>query len=229
METRKRSSIKLTGGPHGIPRAVVHEVQRGRLLDAMADVIAEEGYLATTVHKVLASARISRRTYYELFKDKEDCFLVAYDEIAELVLETAKAACREPGARPERRIETGVRAILELIEREPNPARMFIVEVLAAGNSAREQRSRTMERLSELVAGALVDRGDDPTEALLQARVLIGGVHEIVYDSLIRGRTDGLTEIAGDVVPGYLSPRTPSMTVAPLAPPRAREEAVHGR
>jgi AcrR family transcriptional regulator len=205
METRKRSSIKLTGGPHGIPRAVVHEVQRGRLLDAMADVIGEEGYLATTVHKVLTRARISRRTYYELFKDKEDCFLIAYDEIAEQVVETAKAACREAGSTPERRIEAGVRSILELTEREPNVARMFIVEVLAAGNTAREQRSRTMERLSELVGDALVDRGDDRQEALLHARVLIGGVHEIVYDSLIRGRAENLTDIAGEVVASYLS------------------------
>lgn len=213
METRKRSSIKLTGGPHGIPRAVVHEVQRGRLLDAMADVIAEEGYLATTVHKVLTRARISRRTYYELFKDKEDCFLVAYDEIAEQVIETAKNACREADASPERRIESGVRAILELTEREPNVARMFIVEVLAAGNSAREQRSRTMERLTELVAGALMQRGDGRDEALLHARVLIGGVHELVYDSLVRGRVENLPELAGEVVVSYLSP----------------PEAVHGR
>jgi AcrR family transcriptional regulator len=207
METRKRSSIKLTGGPHGIPRAVVHEVQRGRLLDAMADVIAEEGYLATTVHKVLARARISRRTYYELFKDKEDCFLVAYDEIAEQVVESARAACRAADSSPERRIEAGVRSILELTEREPNVARMFIVEVLAAGNTAREQRSRTMERLSDLVADALVERGDDRTEAVLHARVLIGGVHELVYDSLIRGRTENLTEVAGEVVSSYLSPQ----------------------
>ncbi|HYI99573.1 MAG TPA: TetR/AcrR family transcriptional regulator [Thermoleophilaceae bacterium] len=206
METRKRSSIKLTGGPHGIPRAVVHEVQRGRLLDAMADVIAEEGYLATTVHKVLIRARISRRTYYELFKDKEDCFLVAYDEIAEQVIETAKAACRDADTTPERRIEAGVRSILELTEREPNVSRMFIVEVLAAGNSARESRSRTMERLTELVAGALIDRGDDRREAMLHARVLIGGVHELVYDSLIRGRVENLTETAGEIVTSYLSP-----------------------
>lgn len=207
METRKRSSIKLTGGPHGIPRAVVHEVQRGRLLDAMADVIAEEGYLSTTVHKVLTRARISRRTYYELFKDKEDCFLVAYDEIAEQAIETAKAACREEAdASPERRIEAGVRSILELTEREPNVARMFIVEVLAAGNAAREQRSRTMERLSEMVASALVERGDDRPEAVLHARVLIGGVHELVYDSLVRGRVENLTEVAGEIVASYLSP-----------------------
>ena len=205
METRKRSSIKLTGGPHGIPRAVVHEVQRGRLLDAMADVIAEEGYLATTVHKVLIRARISRRTYYELFKDKEDCFLVAYDEVAQQVIETAKAACRDADASPERRIEAGVRSILEFTEREPNVARMFIVEVLAAGNSAREQRSQTMERLSELVANALVERGDDRAEAVLHARVLIGGVHELVYDSLIRGRVENLTEVAGEIVTSYLS------------------------
>lgn len=90
METRKRPRIKLTGGPHGIPRAVVADVQRGRLLDATAEVVAESGYLTATVHMILKRAGISRRTFYELFKDKEDCFLQAYQEAVDHVIELVK-------------------------------------------------------------------------------------------------------------------------------------------
>src|SRR6218665_1921951 len=144
METRKRPSIKLTGGPHGIPRAVVHEVQRGRLLDALAEVIAEEGYLDTTVHKILKRAGISRRTFYEIFTDKEDCFLAAYQEASDHILVIVQRACRLGGT-PEVRIENGLRALLEFGERDPQVARMCVVEAMAAGDKARQRRARTME------------------------------------------------------------------------------------
>jgi AcrR family transcriptional regulator len=205
METRKRPSIKLTGGPHGIPRAIVHEVQRGRLLDALAEVIAEEGYLDTTVHKILKRAGISRRTFYEIFADKEDCFLVAYQEAADHVIVLVQRACRLGGT-PEIRIENSLRAMLEFAEREPHVARMCIVEVMAAGAKARQRRAKTMERLTGLVAGALAERCDSREEALLRARVLTGGVHEMVYDSLTRGEVDGISELAGEVVASHLAP-----------------------
>lgn len=206
METRSRPSIKLTGGPHGIPRAVVEDVQRGRLLDALAEVVSEEGYLATTVHKILKRARISRRTFYELFKDKEDCFLAAYDEAADHVIALVNESCRE-SATPERKIEDGLRTMLEFVEREPHVARACVVEVLAAGNAARERRAQAMENMTALVAMALGERSSDADEALLRARVLTGGVHELVYDRLSRGQIDGLSDLAGEVVESYLAPQ----------------------
>jgi AcrR family transcriptional regulator len=205
METRRRPTIKLTGGPHGIPRAVVHEVQRGRLLDALAEVISEEGYLNTTVHKILKRAGISRRTFYEIFDDKEDCFLIAYQEAADHVIVLVQRACRLGGT-PEIRIENSLRAMLEFAEREPNVARMCIVEVMAAGEKARERRAKTMEQLTELVAGVLEERSGSRAEALLRARVLVGGVHEMIYDSLARGEVEGVSELAGEVVASHLSP-----------------------
>lgn len=205
MATRKRPSIKLTGGPHGIPRAVVHEVQRGRLLDALAEVIAEQGYLDTTVHKILKRAGISRRTFYEIFTDKQDCFLVAYQEAADHIVVLVQRACRL-GSTPEMRIESGLRAMLEFVEREPAIARMFIVEVMAAGEKARARRAKTMEQLTGLAADALEERCDSRNEALLRARVLTGGVHEMIYDSLTRGKVAGISELAEEVVPSYLAP-----------------------
>ncbi|HEX2071763.1 MAG TPA: TetR/AcrR family transcriptional regulator [Thermoleophilaceae bacterium] len=191
---------------------MVHEVQRGRLLDALAEVIAEEGYLDTTVHKILKRAGISRRTFYEIFTDKEDCFLAAYQEAADHVIVLVQRACRLGGT-AEIRIENSLRAMLEFAEREPQVARMCIVEAMAAGEKARQRRAKTMERLTELVAGALEDRCESRDEAMLRARVLTGGVHEMVYDSLARGEVEGISDLAGDVVASYLSP----------------PEAVHGR
>lgn len=206
METRKRTTIKLTGGPHGIPRAVVHEVQRGRLLDALAEVIAKEGYLDTTVHKILKRAGISRRTFYEIFKDKEECFLVAYQEAADHLVALVQRSCRL-GSEPEIRIENGLRAIFEFVEREPRLAKMCVVEVLAAGEKARAARGATMERLTDLAADVLEERCEDRREAQLRARVLVGGVHELVYDALARGAANRITpDLAADVVASHLEP-----------------------
>jgi AcrR family transcriptional regulator len=180
-------------------------VQRGRLLDALAEVIADEGYLDTTVHKILKRAGISRRTFYEIFTDKEDCFLVAYEEAADHVLVLVQRACRLGGT-PEMRIENGLRAIFEFAEREPQVARMFVVEVMAAGEKARKRRAATMMRLTGLAADTLEERCGNRAEALLRARVLAGGVHEIVYDSLARGDTEGISELAEEVVASHLSP-----------------------
>lgn len=206
METRKRPSIKLTGGPHGLPRAVVHEVQRGRLLDATLEVVAEEGYLDATVRKILKRAGISRRTFYEIFTDKQACYIAAYDEAVDHLLGLIRAACRE-GDAPERRIENGLRALLEFVEREPSVARTCIVEVMAAGGSARERRAQTMETLTDMVARALEERSESRGEALLRARLLTGGVHEMVYGALAGGRAEGMSELAAEVTASHLSPR----------------------
>jgi AcrR family transcriptional regulator len=205
MATRKRPRIKLTGGPHGIPRELVQEVQRGRMLDAAADVIAEEGYLDATVHKILKRAGISRRTFYEIFKDKQDCFLEAYQEAVDQAFGLVREACAEADT-PEARVEGGLRALLRFAEREPKLARMCVVEVMAAGDKVRARRSETMDRLAALAADALEERCDSREEALLRARVLTGGVHEMVYDALARGRSRGLADLADDVVASYLPP-----------------------
>src|SRR6266536_1610772 len=68
----------LPRGPHSLPRDVVVRSQRTRMLRALIEVVAEKGYAATTVADVIGRAGVSRTTFYQQFKDKEDCFLVAY-------------------------------------------------------------------------------------------------------------------------------------------------------
>jgi AcrR family transcriptional regulator len=203
METLRKPTIKLTCGPHGMSRAVVYEVQRERLLDALAEVIAEEGYLNTAVQKILERAGISRRTFYEIFDDKEDCFLAAYQQAADHAIVLVQRGCRLQGT-PEIRIENGLRAMLEFAEREPAVARMWVVEVMAAGEKARVRRAKTMERLTDLVGDVLEECCESHNEALLRARVLTGGIHEMLYDSLARGDVEGISDLAEEVVAFHL-------------------------
>lgn len=206
-----QANIKLTGGPHGIPRPVVTKIQRDRLMRAMAQTVAEYGYQETTVRRLLGRAGLSRRTYYELFEDKEDCFLVAYDEVVEHVLALV-AEAYGGGERPEERIERALEAFLGFCAAEPDVARMCIVEVLAAGPAARDRRAATMERLSEMMAGALEELRGDPVLSLISARGLVGAVHELVYVPIDRGEVDRLPEIAGQIVSSQVAPLVAAKT-----------------
>src|SRR3954452_13838898 len=82
----------LPRGPHGLERDVVLASQRGRMLAAMADAVARTGYAGTTVADVVAGAGVSRKTFYEHFSDREECFLAAFDTGVDMVFGAILAA-----------------------------------------------------------------------------------------------------------------------------------------
>src|SRR5689334_20039095 len=117
---------ELPRGPHRLTRETVVESQRGRMLDAMAQAVAEKGYPATTVADVIAHAGVSRKTFYEHFRDKEDCFLAAYDTGVELLLGELRAA-GDDTQDPLERARARTRAYLETLASEPAFARTFMI------------------------------------------------------------------------------------------------------
>jgi AcrR family transcriptional regulator len=201
----RRQAVRLAPGPQGVPKTEVERVQRERLTRAMAHVVATEGYEETTVERVLVQAGVSRRTFYELFDDREDCFLAAYDEAMQDVLRVVTDAYLD-GDVPERRIEAALEAFLEFLASEPELARMCVVEVFAAGARARERRAALMERLAQLVQHALGElRGDDKLDRL-SAQALIGAVHELIYLPVDRRDSAALRGMASEIVATQVAP-----------------------
>src|SRR5919112_619662 len=128
---------RLPSGRHGLTREAVVASQRARLIDAMAAVVAEKGYAATTVADVVERAGVSRRTFYEQFADKEACFLAAYDVGLAAVLERIGSAVEaHPAAGWGVRARSGVEAFLALLAAEPAFARALQIEFLTAGPAA---------------------------------------------------------------------------------------------
>lgn len=201
----RRQAVRLAPGPQGLERAEVERVQRERLTRAMVRVVAETGYEATTVEQVLVEAGISRRTFYELFDDREDCFVAAYDDAMTRVLRVVTDAYLDC-AEPERRIEHALETFLELLAAEPDLARVCVVEVFAAGPRARERRADAMDHLAKLVQHALSDmRGDDRLDRL-SAQALIGAVHELIYAPVDRRDTASLPGMAHEIVATQVAP-----------------------
>src|SRR5207253_3634227 len=140
----------LPRGPHGLTREEVELSQRARLLQAATEAVAELGYVKTTVADILARAGVSRATFYQLFRDKEDCFIAAYELNAQFVaaamaaeLETVRAAGELD---PLEKLEHVLGVFLAALRSAPALARVFLVEVYAAGPAAIEQRRASMEQ-----------------------------------------------------------------------------------
>lgn len=186
----------LPPGKHGLSRSEVAESQRMRLLRAMAEVMATKGYARTSVADVLRRARVSRETFYELFDSKEDCFLgafeLAYHHIGQAIAAAGAEAQTTPDSAddaPIDRLAVVLQHYLNAIAADIPAARVFLIEVYAAGDAALERRLALQTGLVEIVA-ALIDT-DDPddrfaieafvaaTGSLVTARVASGGADAV--------------------------------------------------
>jgi AcrR family transcriptional regulator len=214
-------AIHLTPGAHGLPREVVAAVQRERMLDAMAEVAAREGYAYTTVAKVVATAGVSRKTFYEQFANKEECFLAAYDQTIEHVLGIIAAEYGRPGIL-RTRVRRGLQAFLRFCAAEPARARLCIVEVLAAGPAALERRLMTVQRFARFVDTVREDVPGEAAAPSLAAEAAVGGITEILYSRLLDGQAEELPELTDAIMRSQLGLLTRRRSVRHAAQAGAR-------
>jgi AcrR family transcriptional regulator len=203
----------LRPGPAVVDTDAVH---RGRLIVAMADAVAVKGYAATTISDVVARARVSRRTFYEHFADKEACFLAAYDAAADLQLAAIDAAA---GAEQtwNARLRAGVDAYLQGVAREPAITRVFLIEVLGAGPRALRRRRAVLARFAgQLRAQVELGRADQPLLRPLSsemATAVVGGINELVLLAVEQDRLHELGPLqhaASELLRGVLTPEPPA-------------------
>jgi AcrR family transcriptional regulator len=194
----------LPRGRHAASRKVVWESQRERLLAAMADAVAEKGYARVAVADVIQRAGVSRKTFYEQFANKEECFLAAYDVCVDLLLEGIDEALSAAAPDWLTGMSAGTRVYLETMEANPSMARTFLIEALAAGPVALARRAIVHERFAALLARAhTAARQELPQLPELQPyvfRACVGAINELVTDHVARSGTDGLTELAGPIL-----------------------------
>src|SRR5262245_1692817 len=132
---------RLPRGRHGLTREEVANQQRTRILAATVDAVAERGYVETRVVDIIKTAGVSRKTFYELFEDKEDCFLAAFDVASGILLKVADDGYNaHPEAPWSERITDGLANFLQIIADRPGAAKFCLVEVLAAGPKAIARR-----------------------------------------------------------------------------------------
>jgi AcrR family transcriptional regulator len=127
----------------------VAEVQRRRLLLGVAHAVARNGYAATTVADILAEVRISRRTFYEMFRDKEDCYLAAYEVAHQAMIDTIRESQRGI-ADALVRTERAHHAFLAFICQHADFAAAFLVGIVEAGPQAAQRRQQSNQEFAEM-------------------------------------------------------------------------------
>jgi AcrR family transcriptional regulator len=184
---------------------VVARSQRERLLEAAVRAAAAKGYAAVTIGDLTREAGVSRTTFYELFEDKEACFLAAYDGAVETLVRRVTRAYEAEAEWPER-AAAGLRALLETLAEEPALARLALVDIGSAGPAAQRRYRAAIQRLTPLF-----EEGRDyaPGGRGLPAntsRMAIGGVTGLIADELVAGHAERLPSLLSDALFATLVP-----------------------
>jgi AcrR family transcriptional regulator len=204
------SALEERGDGEALPslgQEQIAQIQRARILGAMYDVVAEQGPGGVTVADIVARSGVSRRTFYEVFSDREDCFLAAFDDA--LVLASSRVL---PAYRGERRwreqIRAGLTSFLRFCDEEPVMARLLVLESLSAGPRALKRRGAVIAHLVAAVdAGRAETKGGEELPPLT-AEGVVGGALSIMQKLIGSPRRDAFVELTnplmGMIVMPYL-------------------------
>ncbi len=185
---------------------------RRRVIDGLAAAAIEKGYVATTIADIVRHARVSKRTFYEYFADKEDCFLAGYKIVCGDTLAIIDAASKSPGSWQER-TRLAAQSYIGALEQFPALAWTYTVEIYAVGPKALEMRREMHRRFAEqLRALAAQAKKEDPsmrTLTPLMATAIVGGIHELVLAELEGGKKklSGLVDTATDLLVAVVTSR----------------------
>ncbi len=167
-------------------RSGVAEIQRARMIAALVEVAGERGVGGVTVAHIVARSGVSRRTFYELFDDREDCFLAAFDQAVERGARSVVPAFRAPGTWRER-TRAGLVALLEYLDDEPRMGALCIVDALGAGPVALERRSQVVRVLIDAVHQGRGEAKGGAKPTRLTAEGVVGAVLAVLHARLAAG------------------------------------------
>ncbi len=170
-------------------------MHRDRLCAAMAAAMAEKGYVGTSVEDVLKRARVSRQNFYGLFSSKLDCFMAAFDKAGELLRRRLEGAAEGEGD-PAARFERAFTTYLEALASEPGYARLFLVEVYAAGPEAIRRRSAMQRDLAGALAGLMGVTGET---AEFACQIVVSAVSTMVTPAVAMGDMEALRAVGPPV------------------------------
>ncbi|MGH3731735.1 MAG: TetR/AcrR family transcriptional regulator [Micromonosporaceae bacterium] len=163
----------------------------------MAAVVADKGYARTSVADVLARVHVSRDTFYQQFSGKEECFLAALDQSAELLAGVIDGGLAEVRGTPWETFEQGLAVYLGRLASRPEQTRVFFIESLAAGRAAQRRRFAVQRRYAAAVAEHFAD---DPAWRTLPdpgfaARALVASISALVTAAIAENRITDLPEL----------------------------------
>lgn len=204
-----RSATSLPRGPHQLSRSQVEQSQRQRVKEAMVQVVGERGYANTSVAHIIAAAGVSRATFYQFYKDKDVCFLDAFDtalltissNLLQALASQHTATPTAPQALPSRaQLELAIGAYVDALAAHPAAARTFLVEVYAAGPAAIRKRQQSIDTLAGLMLQRFAPSASTATSLGFALQLFLHGVSSMVSMLVGSGRLDELPTLKAPLV-----------------------------
>jgi AcrR family transcriptional regulator len=191
---------RLPRGRHGLTREEVRASQRGRMLDAVSEIVGERGYVGTTVAQVIARAGVSRETFYEHFADRQDCYLAAFDANVDDLLGSMSGVALDAPRDPVARLDRALAAYFAALTARPAHARAFLVEVYGAGPAAVARHEALQQRFVDGVALLLgLDDAAAGSTERFACEALVAAISSLVTARIGAGGPPALDELRAPI------------------------------
>jgi AcrR family transcriptional regulator/DNA-binding MarR family transcriptional regulator len=216
----RRRPVREVAGREGAIQ--ISEVQRARILFAAAEIVGEVGFAGMSVARVTACAGVSRRTFYDLFEDREDCFMAVFeDAVVRATVVATRAAEGHSGWREQ--VRAGLSGLLRFAGDERVLGALLVVHALGSGPNVLSCRAR---RLGPLIA--FIDQGRSQTKTgkegppPLTAEGVVGAVLSVIHGRMLERPDEPLIDLLnplmGMIVLPYLGPAAAAKEMARPVP-----------
>ncbi len=190
---------RVSAGKLPSARGQVYEMQRARLIAAAIPVVDELGWSGVTVADIASRARVSRRTFYDLFANREECLLGMLDDtVARVEQDLARTALK--GASWVERVRAGLWTILCFLDRDPVLARVCVVQSARGTRRVLEAREALLARVASVLAEGSAQSARAAQTPSLTAEGLAGAALAIVYKRLLAGERVPLADLQGELM-----------------------------
>jgi AcrR family transcriptional regulator len=180
----------------GRPRQHVIDIQRARILAAAVDTLEESGYDAMTVAAVIQRARVSRKTFYDVFASRDECFASVVEAIFVRARSVALAAYAAESSWLAA-IRSALNGLLCLLDEEPRLARIWFVDAQAGPDAVHARKVEVAAMLVAIVDGGRELAGETRHPVRLTAEATVGGILQIVHSRLLNGHQEPFSELLG--------------------------------
>ena len=181
---------RLASGRHQLSREEVAAHQRQRLFKALAAVMTTSGYSNTTVDDVIKEAKVSRATFYQHFESKQDLFMAGYARMQRHVIDAIRTV--PTTGTPMQNFAVMLDRYLGFIALDPATARLYLLEVYAAGPEAMRRR---VELQQEFVAGVAQIFGARSDADRFACQALVAAISTLVINTLTGGDADAVVAL----------------------------------
>ena len=173
---------------------------RHRLLDAMAQSVASHGFASTTVTDVVTLARVSRRTFYEHFGTREACLIALFDAASAQAFKVLVGSIN-PTRDWRDQLNDALHAYLSTLSMQPTLLKTLFVAVFALGDEGLAARRRNNEQLVNFIeATVAAGSNGQPAPERSTITAIVGGIHELILQSIERGEEGQLAKLVPTVV-----------------------------